>query len=119
MLSNSVTVTSLDGLSSESSPWATQKTEESEEEESSDDEEEDKEEVPGMSLKKEEETVEKQLVDPREKKNINKTAIKQLQGSKVFKAKERLKAKKNRRESKFGRKTNKKKPFFPNKCAQY
>ena len=65
---------------------------------------EEEEEVPGMSLKpvyNNTKTV--SVVDPKERKQINKAAVKELVHSKVFKAKERITAKKQSTKARFSR----------------
>ena len=102
----SVTVTTFDNLSDLAAPWRKEEeVEEEEEDDSSEDESE--EEVPGMSMKSA--TVEKVVIGTKEKKAINKAAVRELQKSKAFKAKERMRAKKQRNESKFKKKTLSKK----------
>jgi len=108
----SVTVTTFDSLEEAAAPWrkdTTEEVEESEEEE----EEEEVEEVPGMSLKpskNETETeTEKVVIGTKERKALNRAAIKKLQESKAFKTKEKLKAKKQRNASRFKKKTMSKK----------
>jgi len=100
----SVTVTTFDNLADIAAPWR-KKAEESdeEEEESKSDEEDNSEEVPGMSLKPA--ATEKIVVGSKEKKAINRAAIQQLQKSKAFKAKEKIKAKKQRNANRFKKKT--------------
>merc|ERR1711915_431127 len=104
----SVTVTTFDNLADIAAPWR-KKAEESDEkeDESKSDEEEDTEEVPGMSLKPA--STEKVVIGSKEKKAINRAAVQQLQKSKAFKAKERIKAKKQRNANRFKKKTLSKK----------
>lgn len=64
---------------------------------------EEAEEVPGMSLKSAPATRIVSVVDPKERKQINKAAIKELQASKAFKAKERIRAKKQSTVARFSR----------------
>ena len=61
------------------------------------------EELPGMSLKSTPNTRIVSVVDPKERKQINKAAIKELQSSKAFKAKERIRAKKQSTVARFSR----------------
>ena len=104
----SVTVTTFDNLSDLAAPWRKEETADNEEEEdSSEEESEEEEEVPGMSMKPA--AVEKVVIGTKEKKAINKAAVRELQKSKAFKAKERMRAKKQRNESKFKKKTLSKK----------
>ena len=101
----SVTVTTFDNLSDLAAPWRKEEEDNGAEEDSSEEEEE--EEVPGMSMKTA--AVEKVVIGTKEKKAINKAAVRELQKSRAFKAKERIKAKKQRNESKFKKKTMSKK----------
>ena len=103
----SVTVTTFDNLSDLAAPWRKEEEDNGAEEDSSEEEEEEEEEVPGMSMKTA--TVEKVVIGTKEKKAINKAAVRELQKSRAFKAKERIKAKKQRNESKFKKKTMSKK----------
>ena len=105
----SVTVTTFDNLSDLAAPWRKEETADNEEEEdrSEEESEEEEEEVPGMSMKPA--AVEKVVIGTKEKKAINKAAVRELQKSKAFKAKERMRAKKQRNESKFKKKTLSKK----------
>ena len=100
----SVTVTTFDNLSDLAAPWRKEEEDNGAEEDSSEEEEE---EVPGMSMKTA--AVEKVVIGTKEKKAINKAAVRELQKSRAFKAKERIKAKKQRNESKFKKKTMSKK----------
>merc|ERR1712130_913180 len=104
----SVTVTTFDNLADIAAPWR-KKAEESDEEEDENksEEEEDTEEIPGMSLKPA--STEKVVIGSKEKKAINRAAVQQLQKSKAFKAKERIKAKKQRNASRFKKRTLSKK----------
>ena len=96
----SVTVTTFDNLSDLAAPWRKEETADNEEgEDSSEEESEEEEEVPGMSMKPA--AVEKVVIGTKEKKAINKAAVRELQKSKAFKAKERMRVKKQRNESKF------------------
>ena len=96
----SVTVTTFDNLSDLAAPWRKEETADNEEEEdSSEEESEEEEEVPGMSMKPA--AVEKVIIGSKEKKAINKAAGRELQKSKGFKTKERMRVKKQRNESKF------------------
>merc|ERR1712130_1096870 len=74
-----------------------------EEEEHSEDEEkeeeETEEEMPGMSL--DNPSVETVMIGSKERKAVNKAALTQLHKSKAFKAKERMKAKKQRNASRW------------------
>ena len=78
------------------------------------------EELPGMSLKKtpsvQQNTKVISVIDPKERKQINKTALQELQKSKVFKAQGRLKAKKMSKDARFakGRKMKKKRDRIHN-----
>ena len=103
----SVTVTTFDNLSDLAAPWRKEEEDNGAEEDSSEEEEEEEEEVPGMSMKTA--AVEKVVIGTKEKKAINKAAVRELQKSRAFKAKERIKAKKQRNESKFKKKTMSKK----------
>ena len=76
-----------------------EETADNEEEDSSEEESEEEEEVPGMSMKPA--AVEKVIIGSKEKKAINKAAGRELQKSKGFKTKERMRVKKQRNESKF------------------
>ena len=82
----SVTVTTFDSLEAVTAPWRQklQEGEQSEEEE----EEVDEEEVPGMSLKPSEHQTEKVVIGTKERKALNRAAVKKLQESKAFKTKE-------------------------------
>ena len=110
----SVTVTTLDSLTDIAAPWRAEqdKEEQSDDSEESHEAEDDQEEeVPGMSMK--EPKVEKVIVGTKEKKALNKAAMQELQRSKAFRAKERMKAKKQRSASKFhNKKTLSKKAKF-------
>ena len=103
----SVTVTTFDNLSDLAAPWRKEEEVVEEEEEVDSSEDESEEEVPGMSMKSA--TVEKVVIGTKEKKAINKAAVRELQKSKAFKAKEKMRAKKQRNESKFKKKTLSKK----------
>jgi len=107
----SVSITTLDSLKKAASPWH----DNANADDSSEDEEEeteDEEEVPGMSLKKKkEEEVVPFKVGDKERKAINRMAVSQLHKSKAFKAKEALKAKKQRNAARWkkGKKEGKRK----------
>merc|ERR1712004_863783 len=107
----SVSITTLDSLKKAATPWHdnANRDDTSEEEE---DENEEEEEVPGMSLKqKKAKQVVPFQVGEKEKKAINRMAVNQLHKSKAFKAKEALKAKKQRNASRWkkGKKEGKRK----------
>merc|ERR1712241_262268 len=94
---HSVSVTSLEDLSSMAAPWRKDHDEEESESEDEEIEEAEEAELPGMDLKqKPAEKKEKVYLDAKERKSINKSAIKMLHTSKAFKAKEKIKAKKMR-----------------------
>eukprot|EP00088_Acartia_fossae_P024098 TRINITY_DN25074_c0_g1_i1.p1 TRINITY_DN25074_c0_g1~~TRINITY_DN25074_c0_g1_i1.p1 ORF type:complete len:225 (+),score=53.48 TRINITY_DN25074_c0_g1_i1:46-720(+) len=110
--SHSVTVTTLDSLEKINNPWKSDnKNSESDGEDGTDEDVASDEELPGMSLKpsrkKDPELV--NVVDNKEKKAINRAAVKQLQSSKAFKANQKIKSKKQSKEARFGRKKLKKK----------
>ena len=107
--SASVTVTTFDNLADIAAPWRqdADKSDSDEESNEDDSEEEKTEEVPGMSLKQS--NTEKIVIGSKEKKNINRAAVKELQKSKAFKAKEKIKAKKQRNANKFKKRTLSKK----------
>ena len=94
----SVTITTLDSLQSVVTPWRNEDEEDNSEEEE-EEEEVTEEEVPGMSL--ETPAVEKVMIGSKERKAVNKAAMAQLHNSKAFKAKERMKAKKQRTASRW------------------
>merc|ERR1719362_2011250 len=106
----SVSITTLDSLKKAATPWHdivnADDSSEDEDEEAEDEEEE----VPGMSLKKKEEVVPFKVGD-KERKAINRLAVSQLHKSKAFKAKEALKAKKQRNAARWkkGKKDGKRK----------
>ena len=92
-----------------------------EEKESDDDTEEvpsnvEEEAVPGMSLKPVTKTTTVRVVDPKDRKNINRAAVAELHRSKAFKAKERIKAKKQSTKARFakGKRVQKKRERFHN-----
>ena len=95
----SVTITTLDSLQSVVTPWRKDEEEEDDSEEEEEQEDVVEEELPGMSL--DAPPVEKVLIGSKEKKALNKAAMSQLHKSKAFKAKERMKAKKQRTASRW------------------
>merc|ERR1712150_279847 len=99
---SSVTVTTFDSLEAATAPWKLNQKSESEEEDEA-------EEVPGMSMKPSRTDVEKVVIGTKERKAINRAAVKKLQESKAFKTKERLRAKKQRNASRHMKKTMSKK----------
>ena len=123
----SVSITTLDSLKKPATPWHDNvNTDDSSED--GEESEEDEEEVPGMSLKKKEEEVVPFKVGDKERKAINRLyhsirfslftdcvifrmAVSQLHKSKAFKAKEALKAKKQRNAARWkkGKKEGKRK----------
>ena len=105
----SVTVTTFDSLEAAAAPWRKQTTENEESEGEEEEEEEEEEELPGMSLKPAQATTEKVVIGTRDKKAINRAAVKKLQESKAYKIKEQLKAKKQRNANRFKKKTMSKK----------
>merc|ERR1712087_113296 len=107
----SVTVTTFDSLEAATAPWKLNlhKEEESEDESEEEEEEEETEEVPGMSMKPSQPETEKVVIGTKERKAINRAAVKKLQESKAFKTKERLRAKKQRNASRHMKKTMSKK----------
>merc|ERR1711874_202182 len=107
----SVTVTTFDSLQAATAPWKLDlnQKDESEEEEEEDQEEEETEEVPGMSMKPSRPEIEKLVIGTRERKALNRAAVKKLQDSKAFKTKEKLRAKKQRNASRHMKKTMSKK----------
>ena len=110
MDSASVTVTTFDNLADIAAPWRMKDDNEEEEESDEEDHEEDEEELPGMSLKPA--SVEKVVIGSKERKAINRASIKELQTSKAFQAKERIKAKKQRNAARFKKKTLSKKAKY-------
>ena len=103
-----VTVTTFDSLEAATAPWKLDlRQEEGSEEES--EEEEETEEVPGMSMKPSRQDTEKIVVGTKERKALNRAAVKKLQESKAFKTKEKLRAKKQRNASRHMKKTMSKK----------
>ena len=110
MDSASVTVTTFDNLADIAAPWRLKDNNEEEEESDEEDHEEDEEELPGMSLKPA--SVEKVIIGSKERKAINRASIKELQTSKAFQAKERIKAKKQRNAARFKKKTLSKKAKY-------
>ena len=105
----SVTVTTFDSLEEAAAPWRRSQATENEDESEGEQEEEEEEELPGMSLKPSEPATEKVVIGTREKKAINRAAVKKLQESKAYKIKERIKAKKQRNANRFKKKTMSKK----------
>ena len=106
----SVTVTTFDSLEAATAPWKLNLHQEDESEEESEEEEEEKtEEVPGMSMKPSRPDIEKVVIGTKERKALNRAAVKKLQESKAFKTKERLRAKKQRNASRHMKKTMSKK----------
>eukprot|EP00088_Acartia_fossae_P065381 TRINITY_DN8060_c0_g1_i1.p1 TRINITY_DN8060_c0_g1~~TRINITY_DN8060_c0_g1_i1.p1 ORF type:complete len:247 (-),score=79.68 TRINITY_DN8060_c0_g1_i1:21-740(-) len=112
--SHSVSVTTLDSLDKLSAPWRRKEEEEDDDsegednakEDNNDEEEDEEDELPGMSLKskaKPSASTVSSMVDPKERKQINQAAIKQLHSSKAFKAKERLIAKKQSTKARFAK----------------
>ena len=110
MDSASVTVTTFDNLADIAAPWRLKDNNEEEEESDEEDQDEDEEELPGMSLKPA--SVEKVVIGSKERKAINRASIKELQTSKAFQAKERIKAKKQRNAARFKKKTLSKKAKY-------
>jgi len=111
----SVSITTLDSLKKAATPWhdivnPDGSSEDDDDEEAGEGEEE---EVPGMSMKKKKEGQEVVpfKVGEKERKAINRLAVSQLHKSKAFKAKEALKAKKQRNASRWkkGKKDGKRK----------
>eukprot|EP00092_Neocalanus_flemingeri_P017659 GFUD01019102.1.p1 GENE.GFUD01019102.1~~GFUD01019102.1.p1 ORF type:complete len:220 (-),score=90.49 GFUD01019102.1:55-714(-) len=103
----SVTITTLDSLQAVVTPWREGDEEKEDTDSESEEEECATEEVPGMSLNPSEVT--KVVIGSKEKKAINKEAIKQLHQSKAFKDKEKLKAKKQRSATRWKKKMPSKK----------
>ena len=110
MDSASVTVTTFDNLADIAAPWRLKDNNEEEEESDEEDQDEDEEELTGMSLKPA--SVEKVVIGSKERKAINRASIKELQTSKAFQAKERIKAKKQRNAARFKKKTLSKKAKY-------
>jgi len=107
----SVTVTTFDSLEAATAPWKLnlQQEDESEEESEEEEKEEETEEVPGMSMKPSRPDTEKVVIGTKERKALNRAAVKKLQDSKAFKTKEKLRAKKQRNASRHMKKTMSKK----------
>ena len=105
----SVTVTTFDSLEAATAPWKLNLHPEEESEEESEQEEEETEEVPGMSMKPSRQDTEKVVIGTKERKALNRAAVKKLQESKAFKTKEKLRAKKQRNASRHMKKTMSKK----------
>ena len=106
----SVTVTTFDSLEEAAAPWRKNKATENENESEGEEvEEEEEEELPGMSLKPLQPDTEKVVIGTKDKKAINRAAMKKLQESKAYKIKEKLKAKKQRNANRFKKKTMSKK----------
>ena len=109
----SVTVTTFDSLEAATAPWKLglhqEEGSEEESEEEEEEEEEEGEEVPGMSMKPSLQDTEKVVIGTKERKALNRAAVKKLQESKAFKTKEKLRAKKQRNASRHMKKTMSKK----------
>merc|ERR1712071_161164 len=105
MGSSSVSITTIDSLEKLSAPWRKQDSDdESDMEEEIQEEVEEEEELPGMSLKKSAlKTTVVSVVDPKERKQINRSAVRALHSSKAFKAQERLLGKKKSTKARFSR----------------